>query len=124
MNWNKAPVAQKNVSGGGGGGGGGNAFASGVTNFQGGWAMVGEEGPELVNLPRGSDVIPNDKTVSLMSKGTNAPVGSNTIINVSFSGIFTGNEMEMRKLADKVFRAKADSAGSYGMSLTEAVARA
>jgi len=34
-------------------------FASGVRNFSGGLALVGEEGPELVNLPSGSDVIPN-----------------------------------------------------------------
>lgn len=36
-------------------------FASGVTNFSGGLALVGEQGPELVNLPGGSDVIPNGK---------------------------------------------------------------
>lgn len=35
------------------------AFAGGVQNFSGGLALVGERGPELVNLPRGSDVIPN-----------------------------------------------------------------
>ena len=34
-------------------------FATGVTNFAGGLAVVGERGPELVRLPRGSDVIPN-----------------------------------------------------------------
>lgn len=34
-------------------------FASGVSNFSGGLALVGERGPEIVNLPRGSDVIPN-----------------------------------------------------------------
>ena len=34
-------------------------FASGVQNFSGGLALVGERGPELVNLPRGSDVIPS-----------------------------------------------------------------
>lgn len=34
-------------------------FAGGVTNFRGGLAVVGESGPELVRLPRGSDVIPN-----------------------------------------------------------------
>jgi hypothetical protein len=33
-------------------------FASGVENFGGGLAMVGERGPELVHLPGGSDVIP------------------------------------------------------------------
>lgn len=36
-------------------------FANGVTNFSGGMALVGERGPELVNLPKGSDVIPNHK---------------------------------------------------------------
>lgn len=34
-------------------------FAGGVSNFKGGLAVVGERGPELVNLPGGSDVIPN-----------------------------------------------------------------
>lgn len=34
-------------------------FASGVTNFGGGFATVGETGPETVFLPRGSSVYPN-----------------------------------------------------------------
>lgn len=36
-------------------------FAVGVQNFAGGLAVVGERGPELVRLPRGSDVIPNSR---------------------------------------------------------------
>jgi hypothetical protein len=46
-------------------------FASGVTNFGGGFAVVGEQGPELVNLPRGSDVIPARKTEQMLSNITN-----------------------------------------------------
>lgn len=34
-------------------------FASGVTNFRGGLAVVGEKGPELVHLPPGTNVYPN-----------------------------------------------------------------
>ena len=34
-------------------------FANGTMSAPGGLAMVGERGPELVNLPRGSQVIPN-----------------------------------------------------------------
>lgn len=34
-------------------------LAKGTTNFSGGMALVGERGPELVNLPRGSDVFSN-----------------------------------------------------------------
>lgn len=37
------------------------AFADGVTGFSGGLALVGEVGPELVRLPSGSDVIPNNR---------------------------------------------------------------
>jgi hypothetical protein len=36
-------------------------FANGTNYAPGGLAMVGERGPELVNLPRGSQVIPNSQ---------------------------------------------------------------
>ena len=36
-------------------------FHRGVRNFAGGLAMVGERGPELVSLPRGSNVYPNSQ---------------------------------------------------------------
>lgn len=34
-------------------------FATGIKRFTGGLAIVGESGPELVSLPKGSDVLPN-----------------------------------------------------------------
>lgn len=36
-------------------------FGSGTNSAPGGWAMVGENGPELVNLPKGSQVVPTHK---------------------------------------------------------------
>lgn len=49
-------------------------FATGVTGFAGGLAMVGERGPELVNLPRGSNVITNENTNKLLnSMGSQSP---------------------------------------------------
>jgi len=45
------------------------AFAGGTDYAPGGLAMVGERGPELVNLPRGSQVIPNDVLRGGMSGG-------------------------------------------------------
>ena len=39
---------------------------------------------------------------------------SGTTINVTFSGIFTGSEIEMRKLADKVFNARQDAMNMNG----------
>lgn len=42
-------------------------FATGVRNFSGGLAVVGERGPEIVNLPRGADVFTNGESRSMMS---------------------------------------------------------
>lgn len=42
-------------------------FAGGVDNFGGGVAMVGERGPELVTLPRGSSVSSNRETEKIMN---------------------------------------------------------
>ncbi len=39
-------------------------FATGVKNFRGGLAIVGEKGPELVSLPKGSNVYPNTSGLS------------------------------------------------------------
>ena len=43
------------------------AFAKGTDNAPGGWALVGEEGPELVNLPKGSAVKTADQTAGFLS---------------------------------------------------------
>jgi len=49
-------------------------FAKGVTDFEGGPAIVGERGPELVTLPKGSNVITNENTNKIIrtSKEINA----------------------------------------------------
>lgn len=44
-------------------------FATGVENFAGGWAVVGERGPELAYLPKGSNVYSNDKSQGMMGGG-------------------------------------------------------
>jgi hypothetical protein len=56
-------------------------FANGTTYAPGGMAVVGERGPELVNLPRGSQVIPNHKmggmggsfNITVDARGSNDP---------------------------------------------------
>ncbi len=47
-------------------------FATGVRNFEGGLAVVGERGPELVNLPRGSDVINNFESKTIINSSAEA----------------------------------------------------
>lgn len=45
-------------------------LASGVRNFQGGMALVGEHGPEIVALPRGADVYSNSESRQMAAAGT------------------------------------------------------
>jgi len=44
-------------------------YASGVTNAPGGWAMVGESGPELMQVPRGANIYPNGSAPSAAMGG-------------------------------------------------------
>lgn len=49
-------------------------FANGTVNAPGGMAWVGERGPELVNLPRGSQVIPAHRAQSMGGSGVTVNV--------------------------------------------------
>jgi phage-related tail protein len=42
------------------------SYATGTSNHPGGMALVGEQGPELVNLPRGSSVYTNSESMGMM----------------------------------------------------------
>ena len=87
-------------------------FATGVQNFSGGMAIVGERGPELVNLPRGSDVIPNNQIVGGSS--------GNTTININV-GLMTGSAIERRDAAMKMFEDLQDIAGQRGQTVGQLI---
>jgi hypothetical protein len=59
-------------------------FATGVQNFTGGTAIVGERGPEVVQLPRGSNVIPNDRLGQL---------GGNQMLNLNVDWVLRGDQL-------------------------------
>ena len=85
-------------------------FATGTNYAPGGLAMVGERGPELVNLPRGSQVIPNNKIQG----------GSSQTINITIqAGVMTGTESDMRKLSNMVADGLKDVASSKGMTTAQ-----
>ena len=52
---------------GGGGGGETGSNAEGTNNWRGGPTWVGEQGPELIDLPRGTRILPNKESVQLAS---------------------------------------------------------
>ena len=73
-------------------------FSEGGTMPQQGLAVVGEKGPELVNLPGGSRVYSNTESKSIMSSK-----GGNTI-NVHVNGRLGASDQEIRDIARKVGR--------------------
>jgi len=57
-------------------------FAGGVSNFAGGWAVVGEKGPELMFLPSGSSIIPSGNPPPVASSFSGSTGDQNQIIYV------------------------------------------
>jgi hypothetical protein len=101
-------------------------FASGVTNFQGGLAVVGEQGPELVNLPAGSSVMPAGQTQQIMSNSqslnssTPATSTSNNnmppiTLNVQFTGPVMGNSAQAQQQATQIWNALQSISRSHGL---------
>lgn len=77
------------------GGGGAQGNATGTSFFSGGATIVGERGPELVTLPRGSAVYSNQKTRQLMA-GQMAPV----VVQLNIDRI--DNDLTAQSLAYRV----------------------
>lgn len=44
-----------------------NKYASGTAYSAGGWSLVGEHGPEMINMPRGSQVLSNLQTKNMLA---------------------------------------------------------
>jgi hypothetical protein len=55
-------------------------FASGTPSAPGGLALVGERGPELVNLPKGAAVTPTFQTLNALSQMSAPRSGGVTVI--------------------------------------------
>ncbi|NLM07294.1 MAG: hypothetical protein GX219_10365, partial [Tissierellia bacterium] len=75
----QAHRAMQSLSKGGSGGRQSNqllAYADGTNYAPGGLALVGEKGPELVQLPRGSKVFPNHISMKMMEKLRNSVMSS------------------------------------------------
>jgi TP901 family phage tail tape measure protein len=92
------------------------AFASGVQNFSGGYAVVGEEGPELVNLPSGSSVLPSNQTQQVMGSGGPGG-GSMGNVTINITGQFMGTNTEARTFATQIWQQLMTVAKSNGYSL-------
>jgi hypothetical protein len=77
-------------------------FAKGTNSAPGGVALVGEEGPELVNLPKGSQVTPADMTRKIIGGAGGAAVTYAPVYN------FQGTSQELADFRRQADRDRAD----------------
>jgi len=77
-------------------------FANGTPNAPGGLALVGERGPELVNLPRGSKVYDSQSSQRMMGSGDSVVI--NQTINVS-TGVAQTVRTEIASLLPQISEA-------------------
>lgn len=68
-------------------------LAKGTDYFRGGYAIVGEQGPELVQLPRGSKVYPNTETMGML--------GGNISINIQ--NMTVRNDTDIEKISRELY---------------------
>lgn len=85
-------------------------YAGGTSGAYGGMALVGERGPEMVTLPRGSKVSRADETRRMM--------GGATTINITVP-MMTGSANERRKVARMLIKDIQDIAQMNGKSVTD-----
>jgi uncharacterized protein YukE len=72
-------------------------FATGTSNYPGGIGLVGEEGPELVSLPKSSKIFDNTKTQQILSNQTKSNLFGNSINQLQ------NIKSEIQSLATKKF---------------------
>lgn len=83
-------------------------FASGTNFAPGGVALVGEQGPELVNLPRGSQVKTAGETRQALSGQSASGGGSMSQVNnitINLTGGNFASEKDRRKMTDDIGKA-------------------
>jgi phage-related minor tail protein len=78
-------------------------LAAGSRDFGGGWAMLGERGPELARLPRGTDVFSAAQSRDLLagsaSRGGGPLIGSQTIYGVAPGDVERETRRALRRAA-------------------------
>ncbi|SOC12797.1 phage-related minor tail protein [Ureibacillus xyleni] len=68
-------------------------LAKGTNYFKGGMAIVGEKGPELVEMPTGAKVHPNDRTQQMLGGD----------ININVASLVVREEADIKKIAKELY---------------------
>lgn len=80
-------------------------LAKGSDFFSGGYAVVGEQGPELVQLPRGSKVYPNGETMGMLGDS----------ISINIQNMTVHDETDIHKISRELYELIERSKRSRGI---------
>lgn len=99
------------------------AAANGMVNSPGGVTLVGEKGPELVNLPKGADVTTASKTNKMLS-GSFAQMGTGTLgasaeLNSSAEKVIADNQKIITGYVDQHKLYGRDSVENFSVALLQ-----
>lgn len=74
--------------------------AEGTDYWRGGLTWVGEKGPELIELPRGSKVFSNDKSMEMVNgKGKGNPTSNNSNLTIHIDNFNNNTDKDIEQLA-------------------------
>lgn len=73
--------------------------AQGTDYWRGGLTWVGEKGPELIELPRGSKVFSNEKSMDMISKNKGNLSSNNTSLTIQIENFNNSTDKDIEQLA-------------------------
>ena len=86
-------------------------FASGTDFAKGGWSWVGENGPELIRVPRGAQIMSNAKSMSYVDKIANNAAGNYSAVPALTQQMYTSADwIAITKHLERIDKASSDTA--------------
>lgn len=76
--------------------------ADGTRNYKGGLSVVGEEGPELVNLPRGADVFSNGESRDILGGMNNNARSVDRSVKIDIENVHVREQSDIDDLARQI----------------------
>jgi len=94
--------------------------ARGTDNWRGGPTWVGEEGPEIIDAPKGSRIFPAEKSQRIAQQMSQSSATQSTNVQVSLNvnvGMYAGMPVEKREIALQMWREIVRAARAQGVQL-------
>lgn len=98
LSTNAAPVKGANIP----------MLARGTNNFAGGLAIVGEKGPELVNMPQGSQVTPASRTEKILQQAKDTPSRAETLLKSLTNNTTNNNSISIPIKIEQIINGNPD----------------